>query len=293
MVRPNAQRSSSEDRRSLTSTRITRSTTPSSRLTSTTSHYHHPVAGKSANPPAIGSVRITRTEDFYQPSTTTTRSRSQTRGRTQVDSVNGSTTSYHVGSGRDSASGGVPHHDMFVVGYATVTTQQRPPGSEGVNYKVYLNQPQRSRSSLTPTPTVHASSTASRKTNYSVADDEDDVTPLHSYHRYQSTRSSVSPSSSYSSLSRGKPYQASSATLLGSSRISRSTSLPHLDRAVYGVTSSYRPVPRTVAWQPITSTADQSSFKLKSTSTTRDSLNDRELYERLRLVHLNPYGDSP
>ena len=31
-------------------------------------------------------------------------------------------------------------HDAYVVGYATVTTHDRPPGTAGVNYKVFLNQ---------------------------------------------------------------------------------------------------------------------------------------------------------
>jgi len=113
--------------------------------------------------PHIGSVRVTRIEHHIQPTLaapttiTSRRSRSPSAytsfGGSFTDLSNVTTTNHpHIYKGRSlsdistsrdvltSPRSRASSQDAYIVGYATVKTHERPAGSEGVNYKVFLNQ---------------------------------------------------------------------------------------------------------------------------------------------------------
>lgn len=120
------------------------------------------MSGAAGAAPHIGNIRVTRIEPHHQqhtlnaPTTTSHRSRSPSAyksfGGSATDLANITTNHPHIykrrslsdiASGRDAVTSPWSHaasRDAYVVGYATVKTHDRPAGSEGVNYKVFLNQ---------------------------------------------------------------------------------------------------------------------------------------------------------
>ena len=326
-------RSSSEDR--LSAIRSARSTSSSTSATAT--------AGGAA--PHIGNVRVTRIEHHQQrtlaaPSTTPLhRSRSpaayhQTLGGSITD-LSGSHVPIHhdihhrrsFSASRDLTSSArsvsrdvatssprtrASSQDAFVVGYATVKTHERPVGSQGVNYKVFLNQvpiggstPHLDHELITakPTPTLPRFDDTTAYTSYQLSP---------SY--YVSTSNylpvSHSPVSAYPSVSpypvvSPVPYPSVSPYSYSSrrSRASRrSASLPRLYTSTT-TARSYVPASPQISSTalklmasdgPATSVESWTPWKSPRSAATRQHDED-EFYRRLREIRLraaSPVADD-
>ena len=251
--------------------------------------------------PHIGNIQVTHIDHqqhtLTAPSFTSRRSRSPSTytsygggGSSVTDLSHVATNHPHVykrrslsdiASGRDTVTSSRSRgtsQDAYVVGYATVKTHERPPGSEGVNYKVFLNQ----------APVGGSSAYTSNEI----------ITPRPRQPRIdQSTYSSYKPSSSYytnysvttSPVSTYPSVSSYSSSTRRSRAPTRSVSLP---RAYASTTSSrnYTASPSSTALRMMASDGPATVESWTPWKSARPAAkrqdDDDEFYRRLREIRL-------
>jgi len=327
-------RSSSEDRPS--SVRVGRS---SSTLSTATAAPH------------IGNIRVTRIDHqqhtLTAPPSTLRRSRSPSAyqsfgGGSVTDLTHVTTATNHphiykrrslsdISSGRDvsvtSPRWRATSQDAYVVGYATVKTHERPAGSEGVNYKVFLNQVPIGGSStylpneittakpsqprfdhpvypsykLSPSYYTNYSSTTlpiSSHTNYSVTS-----LPISTHTDYSATSLPISTHTNYSVTTSPVSTYPSVSSYSSSNRRSRaptrSASLPRLHTSSTTSSRSYTAAPSSVSLKLMAldgpATVESWTPWKSARPAAKRQVDDDEFYRRLRDIRMrasSPVSDD-
>ena len=290
-------RSSSEDRPS--SVRFGRSSASTS------------TAGEA---PHIGSVRVTRI-DHQQHQTLTAPSAAaslRSRSPSTYQSFSGSVTDVShlpvdhprlykprslsdITAARDtltSPRSRAGSHDAYVVGYATVTTQERPPGSAGVNYKVFLNQVPTASSPAYLTNELITSKPIKPRFDHS-AYSSYKSTPTPTYYTAANYSATTSPVSTYPSVS------SYSSVSRRSRAPQRSASLPRLHTSSTTSPRSYAVAPSSVALRMMASdgpaTVDTWTPWRSPRSVAKRRDDEDEFYRRLREIRVraaSPIADD-
>lgn len=313
-------RSSSEDR--LSTVRSTRSTSGSGAA------------------PHIGNVRVTRIEHQQQhhsltaPASAPRRSRSpsayQSFGGSVADlshpitnhpSIHKPRSLSDITVSRDPLASRSGSHDAYVVGYATVKTHDRPAGSEGVNYKVFLNQtpiggsptyhlsndiitakPSQARfeqsaySSHKPTPSYYTATNYSMTTSPPIPSYHSVIPPVSPYH-------SVTPSvPTYPSVSQPVPSYTGVSSYSSSRRSrapARSMSLPRLYSSSATSSRSYTASPSAATLRALASdgpaTVETWTPWKSARPVAKRQHDEDEFYRRLREIRLrasSPVSDD-